>query len=877
VTDIEVSPEFNTLYAGTFGRGLWKSPINCHFNNEPQEVTTQDWTTDMVLNNTIIIPPTVTLTIRNCWIHLPSEAKIVVQQGGTLILDNCTLTSACNDLWWGVEVWGDSHYPQTGTYQGKVIMQNNATIEKARKAIFCGKNIQSPFPDRAFNGGIVLADNAIFKNNLNGAMLWTYPFENQSHFTKCKFQTTEKLADGSLPEYFIALVQVKKIKIAGCNFEYLIDKRPDFRKHGRGIISFDSDYEISPIQEPYTRTTFMNLEYGIMALKIYEDQPVKVHDTYFGRNLTGIYARGIQTLKSYLNDFLVYTDIDYLSTSIFCGVYLDNCSAYTIEDNSFFEPDVSLTGSPTSIGLTINNSGEAYNEIYRNTFKNLDIGTLAQNINRSKDYQGGLKVNCNVYNKNACDISVTGSQGCTECGISISQGADYHPAGNLFSKLDPPIVPNGDINNQMALLQYWHHTQDLSSCLWYPRFTLNTSKQNAHLAWSPEYCGSKLESLTNKDLNQRIYATSSLASDSIELMIHQLTDGGNTEDLDMEITFSQPEESLELKEQLLGDSPYLSDTILIKSAEKEDVLPPVFVTEVMVANPQSAKSDKVIEAIENREIPLPEYMMAEILKGKDTVGQKEILEAELSYLQLQKEIAFNNLIFIYRDDTLTANLDSVVYMLRNHNTLQAKYQLMMSYLSTDDTVLAIGALNSIPQQFDMTNSQEQVYSHWTDLFEILIAIRRDAFVAQNLDTVEFETLNNLLQYEDFPGCIAGNILTYLGNRLISPYYLLPDNDLKAAAINSQRNGKETIEKPLFKIYPNPSKNYVFVEYDIQDIQSNSFLTIYNQEGKLKFKSSLDPKMNHLIVNTRGWPSGSYFFNFVSGNNSNQNGKIIVLD
>jgi len=615
-----------------------------------------------------------------------------------------------------------------------------------------------------------------------------------------------------------------------------------------------------------------------MALRIFEDQPILIHDSYFDRNLTGIYVRGIQTLNLYLNEFLVYMHSDDPHTSVFGGVYLDNCSGYTIEENTFRGLQLPI-GNTTSIGLTISNSGEAYNEIYNNTFSYLDIGTLAQNINRSiKEPDAGLKLNCNVYNLNEYDISVTGSQGCTECGISQIQGSSTEPAGNWFSKTG--VHPTSDFNNEMAFLQYFHHRVSLTGTnKWIPRWISNSyyiDLQPTTVNWDDDTCESHLGSIRNKELNHSLFVSASLAADSLENILHQLIDGGNTDDLEMEITFAESDEALELRDELLGDSPYLSDTILIKSVEKEDVLAPVMVKEIMVANPQSAKSEKVLEALENRENPIPDYMMSEILEGKDTVAHKEILVADLSWSDLQREIVLNRLINIYRNDTSGVRSDSIVTLLQNFNTLPATYRLVMTYFEMGDTASAQNCLNSIPQQFDLSSSQATIHQHWNEMLEVMLAMKSDSLMIQDLDTTQLATIVDLAIYEDLPGCLSRNILQYLSIAETAPYYLLPADELKAANIKpSPKKDVPSIEQPLFKIYPNPAKNHIIVEYNIIDISSDGLLTIYSQDGKLQLIKTLDQNKHHFIINTKNWSGGLYFFNFITQDHLNQTGKIII--
>jgi hypothetical protein len=882
ITDIEIDPKFNSIYASSFGRGLWKSSLNCHYQSNPYtvEIGEEPWTENRTMNQDIIIPAGLTLEINGCTVYMPSDARIIVERGATLKLIGATLTSACSEPWWGVELWGDSHSVQNYATQGRVIMQDGATIEKARKAIFCGKGIKGACPDWAYTGGMISASNAYFKNNVYGIQVWTYRYQENNYvssFNNCRFLTTEKIGDNIYPEYFMTLIQVKGININNCVFENTLnDNFPTMTDRGSGIFAYDASFNLGK-QESGNDPLFRNLYFGIYALNAQEEKPFSIEQVNFEGNLTGIYARGINGIRLVSNSFLI-EQLAYPANNILGGVYLDYCSGFTIEENSFFSIGDRSSLRDTKIGITINNSGDAQNAISNNTFTNLHIGSLAQNDNRGGEPWNGLQILCGSYSNNDYDIAVTVGEGCSHCGISWYQGSDNRPTGNLFSLNGSQLY--SDINNEGDPIEYFHHAADLLNPpnRWIPSFyTPNITLHNLqHYPYNPQYCESQvLDKMTFSQLDS-VYNCMTITSDSLRNQQNQLVDGGNTDILDMDISFSQPEDAVDLMDELLELSPYLSDTILIKAAEKEDVLIPAMVQDIMMANPQSASSDKVMEALENRENQLSVEMMEEIMVFKDTLAPIELLESEISSVDLIREIAFNRLISLFRADTAIGCNDILNELLEDHNTLTSKYQLLMNYLETNDTMAARNLLSLVPQQFNLTNSQLLTHDHWNDLADILISLKSDTISEFSLDSLAIEKLIVLSQFEDIPACKAQNILQLLGITEISPFYILPVDGQKSYADNPPKNRQpDSNSESYIKLYPNPAKNYIIVEYCGIEDPSKADLRFFSASGSLQFYEQLSPDEHFYVIRTKEWPDGIYFYNFNIDNQAHQSGKIII--
>ena len=156
---------------------------------------------------------------------------------------------------------------------------------------------------------------------------------------------------------------------------------------------------------------------------------------------------------------------------------------------------------------------------------------------------------------------------------------------------------------------------------------------------------------------------------------------GNTASLNLDVVTSMPPETTQLRDQLLDASPYLSDTVMVNAAEKEDVLPNSIITEVLTANPQSAKADNVLNTLNARNNPPSDNQMALIHANDTVLGNKEKLESKRSYYRGEKTRNVNELIRYFMADTSGAGMyDSIVNALSNVNTDRKSTRLNSSHI-----------------------------------------------------------------------------------------------------------------------------------------------------------------------------------------------------
>ena len=300
---------------------------------------------------------------------------------------------------------------------------------------------------------------------------------------------------------------------------------------------------------------------------------------------------------------------------------------------------------------------------------------------------------------------------------------------------------------------------------------------------------------------------------------------------------------------------------------KEDILPNAMVRDVLVANPQSAKSEQVLESLDDRFDPMPGYMMAEIMEGREYLGAKEILESKLGYWQQYRSRAKNQLIRDFLTDTLLLNPhDSLIALFLDENDLQSKYRLAFSYLDKDMATEAIDALDDIPITFELNNYQTAIHEDYESYFDILQMMNDSTWNAQQLDSICINTLSDIMD-NDYPliSDYARGLLVK-GGHIDYTEQVVYSNNTKSYWIY-QFNPKETVihKKDYLKLFPNPAGDYVIVYFNTIELETTGKLLMHDINGKILRTIMLRNCQNQLTLNLGDIPNGVYIISlYVNG-------------
>jgi len=861
----------------------------CDFFDEDNPIIINSNTTldkDHYYNRNIVIKDGATLEIRST-LSFASEAKIIVEPGCVLHLNGGKLTSGCDGLWKGVEVHGDYSEDQTpSTNQGLIWITKRGdlhigTIENASCAILVGEENGKI----SLNGGIVRASDALFLNNKVSVEFGEYKFTNLSYFHNCTFSTTEDVLLGQIPpEYFMVLRGVEGIKIKGCLFE----NTSNTPFNGCGIYSFDAHFDLDHLCldqivpcENFLQSEFNNLGRGVTALGGGASRYISVQNTLFNNVYSGLYISAINYAKILSNTFDVPESDQGGNWSY--GLYLDGASDYHVEANHFH----GYNDVYGNLGIYVLNSGPIYNCIYNNFFDNLSQGIVADGENRDYIYEG-LCIKCNDFSANENDILVIpdgAPQGTNSdnLGIAYNQGTLYQndtaPAGNTFSDWNQLIYCIDNCYGCKPIIYIYHGSNGSQSRINpHPDICNVTSVPNYYATYNKTAsCPSHIdEGTTNTEEEMAIMENTLIEKNNLESYYNTIVDGGNTLQITSDIFNSTPQESYDLHQELLSISPYLSDTALKSAVQKENVLSNVMIRDILVENPQSVKNEEILDYIDQRSIPMPEYMMNQILNGYNVLGTKEQIEIQLATYNTKIREANYSIIVKYLYDTNgQAVMDTLKNYLINSLILANKYYLCRQYLTNSDTANATQTLNSIENNFFLSGDSLQELQQYINYLSYIKASMSDSLGALHLDINDINMLLELYQDSTtLPGIFARNTLVASGILNYLEPTNIPEQLKKASILPIPTNPTKIIK---LNIYPTPCDKYVIVEYNIPNyLLSSSHINIVDLNGRTLLSAEIKNEVDQILLPTINIKNGQYFVILTTLNGISGSSRIIVI-
>lgn len=888
--------------------------------------SSETWDFAIKMYQDIVVEAPATLTLQ-CEVRMPVAGRIIVKPGAKLVVDGGVVTSAHDgEFWSGIEVWGDNAHHQwptsQPTYQGMLVLKNDAVIEHARNI-----TMQQPGTYWTF-GGVIQATDATFLNCRRSTEFLSYqnttpggtPISNRSFFRRCDFIVDENYRGADDFYAHVSMWGVDGVTFRACNFENRQNDNvlaiTQSAKLGFGIVSEDASYRVlgvcatnppwpGDVCPAYIPTTFKGLDHGINARNFSTARNFIVDRCRFEDNVCGVYANSVVGFQVKNSRFLVggnevpdltNTDEEFWGER-HRGVFSTESWAFAIDDN-----DLEQSGDHEfTEGVVVGYSYDHNDVVFRNEATGLERAYIGEGIcaDLSSSYAAirGLWFLCNENENNPTNFwarKVTEDEinDPNDHTIRLNQGMPLRPADNSFDQW-PAGSANFDfrVTTTHSPMFYWHRPDAPFVPTNYTSGPYGINPIEA--AYIPaNNCANKVlltippdpDSPSGMDpgpvtdylLNKK------LAYGNTRYLYEQLIDDGNTDEVVQEIQESWPQDAWALRDYLLARSPYLS-TEALQSMVLRDVLPDAMVTEILVANPVATRSDGFLTWLQERSgHPLPEYLLGMVVASWDQRGYRDALEAEMTLHHAEMTQAANLLIHHYytlpltEDDLTSVPMDDVLWVWQQLRTPAARYAEALIWLELDNYAQATTVIESIPIEHKLRTPESLERQRMLDLIAFLETLQGTGRSEMQLSTAELATLQAMMgQAYDRPASWISNLLCFGYQHCRPPLTGGEEDGVPKSLPYTPLPAKDIAVQAALSIYPNPANSWVAFDYDLLVEPTNAAIVILDLTGREVYRIVLNESQQQKVWDTRQAAPGSYTVVLLNNRQQLRTEKLII--
>ncbi len=202
----------------------------------------------------------------------------------------------------------------------------------------------------------------------------------------------------------------------------------------------------------------------------------------------------------------------------------------------------------------------------------------------------------------------------------------------------------------------------------------------------------------------------------------------------------------------------------------------------------------------------------------------------------------------------------------------------ISYLSERDFPSAYIELQSIEQDYDLTDEQVNDHENFIDIVSLLEALD------SNSRTI-FEFTSNELQQLDYIANAKTGLSSVKARNILCYAYDLCEYEYANPSSSRIAKSKSTPSvKPgvnLSQLYntvvvsPNPAKDYTQFEWELPYLEGIGILEVFDMNGVLIYNCKIQEQKGNHTWNTSGHKAGVYNYRIISNELVLNSGKIIV--
>ncbi|MDD2965656.1 MAG: hypothetical protein PHU33_17065, partial [Bacteroidales bacterium] len=677
---------------------------------------------------------------------------------------------------------------------------------------------------------------------------------------------------------------INGFQFTGCDFSVAAGA-PNVATYNLGIAAYDAGFKADYISTttPPDKCNFTGHYAGVYALKGTSTYTFSVKNSVFTNNAIGIYVNGVTNESVLFNQFYLKA-----SPAISCngsigafGIDMLGSTGFAIEENTFQK----ASGAPSGqyYGIRVKDC-RAVNQVYKNTFTGLSYANYAVRENYQtapQSYFKGLAYFCNRNFSNFADFFVEKDNNPElTSGIAGFQGSDELVVGNEFSTTgntwhfynggDYPVgyyfCNSCPFQNPTDTKEYQVTDKSMNisnSCLSHYGGSISGSATNSLVLSSQERSDAELD-----------FAASLNAYNSVKLVYENLKDGGNTNSTLIEIETAWPTDMWELRSDLLGKSPHLSMEVLKAAADKTEVLPESVIFEILAANPDELKKDELITYLENKEHPLPDYMISILRQVAEGETFKTVLEKQMGQLSQQKTRAAYDIVRSILNDTLQ-DYAQLRNWLDNVGGKQADEQIIETYLSEKNYDAALSLASTMPVIYKYSQTESTEHNMYMQMLNLQIALSQQGRTVHELDSIELDNLQFIASVSNgTAGYQAKAMLTEVTDQ---QFFECANAETTASLKNSNAARPIDLSTALglkIEAKPNPATEWIAFDYTLPVSVTQAVINIADGQGAHVVSLPVSGTKGQKVWDIRDIKSGVYFYTLLADEYL-KTGKIVI--
>ena len=177
---------------------------------------------------------------------------------------------------------------------------------------------------------------------------------------------------------------------------------------------------------------------------------------------------------------------------------------------------------------------------------------------------------------------------------------------------------------------------------------------------------------------------------------------------------------------------------------------------------------------------------------------------------------------------------------------------------------------------NLNSRQTAFYEKWLALNDIIPALFTDTTGYLIPDSIQTTALEQLAEEDHYlPGAWARNILIASGLKVYQEPIVFA-NQLKSSRKNRFHWRSSGLSLSQFKVFPNPAKNYIIVEYHKNNSMEKASVGIFNIKGKLLQSIPLPNSESQQVVSLNNLLSGTYLIRLDINGIVKETHEIVVI-